>query len=78
MAAKSKMAYFCSQRHNFCPISKSFSALKAYFWYLTFMEIIFGKSKWQILEPIRQWRHFWEKIDFFERVWPPQLSFFNL
>jgi hypothetical protein len=30
--------YYCSQRHNFSTISKSFSACEANFWNLTYVE----------------------------------------
>jgi hypothetical protein len=33
--------YFCSQRHNFSSISKSFFAFEAYFWYLFIVKGLF-------------------------------------
>jgi hypothetical protein len=38
-------SYFCFQRHNFCPIPKSYSEFEAHFWYLTFVEETFSGNQ---------------------------------
>jgi hypothetical protein len=42
MASKTSVLVFCSQMHNFCPISKSLTAFETYFLASDFFGILNG------------------------------------